>query len=50
MYAVGVLLNSGSDVWSEPGLNTSGWEGREGEVGTENVSCIEENAGPFREF
>ena len=42
---VGVLLNSGSDEGSEPGLNTSGW----GEVGSENLS-IEENSEPFREF
>ena len=46
MYEDGVLLNSGSDVWREPGLKASGWVAREGDVGSENVSCI----GPFREF
>ena len=44
MYEVGVLLNSGSDVWK-----ASGWDGREGEAGRD-VSCIEENARPFREL
>ena len=37
-------------MWSELGLNASGWEAREGEAGSENVSCIEENTGPFRGF
>jgi hypothetical protein len=51
VYEDGVLLNSGSGEWSMPGLNASGWwEAREGEAGSENVSCIEENTGPFREF
>ena len=50
MYEVGVLLKSGSDVWSESGVKASGWEGRAGEVGSEDVSCIEENTGPFRGF
>lgn len=50
MYEVEVLLNSGSDVWSDPGLNASGWETREGEVGSENVSGVEENTWLFREF
>lgn len=46
MYEVGVLLYSGSEVWSEPGVKASGW-GMEGEAGREDVSCIEENTGPF---
>ena len=50
MYEVGLLLNPGSGVWSEPGLKASGWEGRAGEAGREDVSCIEENTGPFRGF
>lgn len=47
MYEVEVLLNSGSGVWIEPGLKASGWETREGDVGSENASCVEENTWPF---
>lgn len=47
MYEVGVLLKSGSDVWSELGVKASGWGEREGELGSEDGSCIEENTEPF---
>jgi hypothetical protein len=43
VYEVEVLLDSGSDVLRERGLNASGWETREGEEGSEK-SCAEERA------